>query len=69
MTLDKEQLEDAVHNLAAKIRSELHMINDIVIQIDKDLEDLEDIAIVLGRIDEPNLTEDEYKKWLEEDEK
>ena len=46
--IEKEQLEAAVFALGDKIRSKLHAI-------DKDLEDLEDIAIVLSRIDEPTV--------------
>ena len=65
--MKKDELEDAVHNLANKIQSELHAINDVVIQIDKDLEDLEDIAIVLGRIDEPTIPWEGMKKLLEEE--
>jgi hypothetical protein len=66
MTDEKEQLEDAVHTLAIKIRSELHMINNNVLQIEKDLEDLEDMAIILGRLDEPTIPLKYMKKWLEE---
>jgi Lhr-like helicase len=67
MTIEKEQLEDAVMNTASKIRSNLHLINDTIIQIDNDLADIEDLALILGRIDEPTVTEEEYKKWLEEE--
>lgn len=55
MTLEKTELEEAVHRLADKIGTKLHTINNSVLQISKDLEDLEDIAIILGRIDEPTM--------------
>ena len=52
--IEKEKLEAAVFALGDKIRSKLHAI-------DQDLEDLEDIAIVLGRIDEPTVSLDELE--------
>jgi hypothetical protein len=69
MTIEKEQLEGAVHKLADKIRSDLLTINDSMVRIASNLEDLEDIAIVLGRIDEPAVPWESMKKMLEEDEK
>jgi hypothetical protein len=65
MTDEKTQLEEVVHNLSDKIGSELHAINNSCLQISKDLEDLEDVAIILGRIDEPTVPWEGVKKTLE----